>query len=109
MLLIDRTWRTVALNYSLSRHTEYVRQIYNNSTVRLASVGLAQARPNKSTSVDARHLGASLSERSNTTWMGNSSQHTLHHKCESIVVQCCCFVSCMQVTSMDDSLMVELC
>ena len=51
--------------------TEYVRQIYNNiyiyekSTVRLTSVGLAQARPNN---VDAKHHGASLSERWNVTW-----------------------------------------
>ena len=53
MLLIDCMLHTVALNYSLSRHTEDVRQIYNNnnniyekSTVQLASVGLAQAHPN---------------------------------------------------------------
>ena len=48
--------------------TEYVRQIYNiyeKSTVRLTSVGLAQARPNN---VDAKHHGASLSERWNVTW-----------------------------------------
>ena len=41
------------------------------------------------TSVDARHLGVSLSEQQNTTQMGNidHSQYTLHHNSESIVVQ----------------------
>ena len=34
------------------------------------------------TSVDAGHLGASLSE---TTWMGNGSRYRLHHNCESFV------------------------
>ena len=39
------------------------------------------------TSVDARHLGASLSEWWNTTWMG---MFTLTHNSESVVVQCSC-------------------
>ena len=40
---------TVALKYSLNRHTEYVQQvisIYEKQTVQLATVGLAQAHPN---------------------------------------------------------------
>ena len=73
---------------------EYVRQIYIYDCSHKSEYG---SHVSQYTSVDARHLGASLSERSNATWMGNSSQHTLHHNCESIVVQCCCFVSCMQV------------
>ena len=31
MILIDCTQHAVVLNYSLSRHTEYVREIYNNN------------------------------------------------------------------------------
>ena len=54
MLLIVRTWRAVALNYSLTdiriRTTDnntYIHiYIYEKSTVQLTSVGLAQARPN---------------------------------------------------------------
>ena len=51
MLLIVCTRCVVALNNSLNRHTErhttdiYV-YIYEKSSIRLASVGLAQARPN---------------------------------------------------------------
>ena len=45
------TRHVFALNYILNRHTEYMRQIiyyvlYEKSTIRLASVGLAQAHPN---------------------------------------------------------------
>ena len=64
MLLTVRTWRAVALNYSLNRlmeyvriklqskhNMEYVRQINKlNSKVQLASVGLNHACPNKSSS-----------------------------------------------------------
>ena len=53
MLLIFCTRHAVALNYGLNRLMEYIRQIiyiyiyiYENSTVQLASVGLAQAHPN---------------------------------------------------------------
>ena len=48
MLLIVCTRHAVALNFSLNRHTEYVRQIYiyEKCTVLLTSVGFAQARPN---------------------------------------------------------------
>jgi len=42
MLLIDHTWYTVALNYTLNR------QDGMKSTNQLASVRLAQARPNNS-------------------------------------------------------------
>ena len=46
------------------------------------------------TSIDAKHYGASLSERY-ITWMGTIC--TLNHNSESIAAQCYCFVHCMQV------------
>ena len=44
-----RTHAAVMLNYSITRHTEYVQQIYiyEKSAIQLTSVGLAHARPNK--------------------------------------------------------------
>ena len=53
--------------------------------VHLAAIGCNGLH--NSTSVDARHLGVSLSEWWNTTWMG-IVMFTLIHNSESVVVQC---------------------
>ena len=45
ILLIVLTWQAVALNFNPNRHIEYVI-LYENSTVRLASVRFTQACPN---------------------------------------------------------------
>ena len=61
MLLIDRMWRAVALNCSLNRHTEYVRQINNNIYMKIASFnslvwGLLRLAP--ITTVQCIHVGS---------------------------------------------------